>query len=145
MIKYVPRFPGPIQGRAINLVKKFYPQLCSEYEFDDLLQEAYLVFMRCKELYGSTVDKRSWFMVLFSRALQNKLINLSKKTGRYISIEALEETAFPEPATEGNETYLSCLLGELPEEVKQLVAAVVSGAVADGRLAFAQMKRKYNL
>ena len=141
IIKFTPRFNGPIQGRAVNIIKRFYPQLCAEHEFDDLMQEAWLVFMRCKELYGGNVGKPQWFMVLFGRALTNKLINLSKKCGRYISIEAIEN--FEEPATEFDVGFSSRLIQELPEEARQLMAAVISGAVADGRLAFAKIQRKH--
>lgn len=141
MIKFTPRFNGPIQGRAVNIIKRFYPYLCAEHEFDDLMQEAWLVFARCKHLYGTTVDNPRWFMVLFGRALTNKLINLSKKCGRYISIEALDN--FEEPATEVDMAFANRLIRELPEEVHQLMAAVVSGTVADGRLAFAQIRRKH--
>ena len=141
MIKFTPRFNGPIQGRAVNIIKRFYPQLCAEHEFDDLMQEAYLIFMRCKFLYGTTVDNPRWFMVLFSRALTNKLINLSKKCGRYISIEALEN--FDEPVTEIDMAFANRLISELPREVHQLMAAVIGGTVADGRLAFAQIQRKH--
>ena len=141
-IKFTPRFSGAIFGRAVNICRKAYPQLCAEYEFDDLMQEAFLVFQRCKELYGGTVDKPQWFMVLFGRALSNKFINLHKKCGRYISIEALDN--FDEPVTDIDVGYASRLIHELPEEVRQLMADVVSGAVADGRLAFAQIKRKHN-
>ena len=140
-IKFTPRFSGAIFGRAVNICRRFYPQLCAEYDFDDLMQEAFLIFHRCKQLYAGTVDKPQWFMVLFGRALTNKLINLSKKCGRYISIETLDN--FDEPATEVDVGFSSRLIQELPDEVRQLMAKVVSGAVADGRLAFAQIQRKH--
>jgi len=170
IIKFTPRFNGPIQGRSVNIIKKFYPYLCAEHEFDDLMQEAYLVFMHCKELYGPDkgkgVDKPQWFMTLYSRALTNKLINLGKKCGRYISIDDLDfdtsefkndvqhprnnynnkynrQKVLEESSTDYDTGYAYRLIQELPEEVRQLMAAVISGAVADGRLAFAAIQRKH--
>lgn len=143
-IKFRPRWNAALQGHAVNVIRKFYPRLVSDYEFDDLLQEAFIVYMRCKERYGATVDNPRWFMALFSRSLVNKLINLTEKAGRYISIEALDED-FPEPATQYDEAYMTCLLRELPVEVRQLIWEVVNGKVHDGRFQYGKLKTKFNL
>lgn len=143
-LSFVPRWNAAIEGHAVNLVRKFYPKLAAEHEFDDLLQEAYIVFMRCKERYAGKVDNPRWFMALFSRSLFNRLMDLSKRCGTYISIEALED-AFPEPATEYDEAYFACLLRELPKEFRQLVDKVINGDMHDPYWAVAALKRKYNI
>lgn len=74
---FTPRWQGAINARAINLTKKFYPALCSDYEFEDLLQEAFLVFLKVRNKYPA-VDNPRWFMVLFSRALLRRFIDLKR-------------------------------------------------------------------
>lgn len=126
-IKYTPRWAGSIEGRAVNLIKKFYPQLAAEYEFEDLVQEAYIVFMRCKQRYGKTIDNPAWFMSLFQRALQNKMINMLARcrAPRYISIEDLAENDFP--ATHPEENFMRAVLRELPPRVRHQLSIFLGG------------------
>jgi len=112
-IKYVPRWPGPIEGHAVNTAKHFYGTLHPWHEFDDLLQEAYIVFMRCKNAYGDTVDNPAWFMSLFSNSLRNRFINLIKHGPRYNFTEDMELTDYTQSGL-ADDGYLRCLLEELP-------------------------------
>lgn len=140
-IKYTPRFPGAIQGHAVNTVRKFFPKLSAEHEFDDLMQEAYIIFMRCKSRYGATVDNPAWFMSLFSRSLHNKLINMAEVSGRYISLELLE--AKDEPASELDEGYLRRVLQELPSRVRRQVGIFLNGSETESREAYRRLRKLY--
>lgn len=114
-IPYVPRWAGPIEGHAVNVIKSFFPRLCAEHEFCDLLQEAYIIFMKCKNAYGGKVDNRAWFMALFSRSLTNRMIGLLDRSGRYIFIE--DEPEIDEPVKE-DLTFLGL---DLKERLKYLM------------------------
>lgn len=140
-IVYKPRWNRAFQGRAINLAKKFYPKLSTDYEIDDLVQEAYIVFLRCSRKYVGTVDNPKWFMSLYNRALINTFITFSTKTAQYSFIASTD--TLPEVATEYDESYLRVFLQELPPEVKQLFDAVSAGTIADGRLALVGIRRQY--
>jgi len=122
-IKFVPRFSGAIHGRTVNVIRKFFPKLCSEYEFDDLLQEAYIVFMKCKA--ASNADSPKWFMALYDRSLHNKMINLTEKCGRYISIEELD--SIDEPVTHFDEAFLRVVLKQLPARVRHQIGIFLRG------------------
>ena len=124
-IKYVPRWPGPIEGHAVNTAKHFYGALHPWHEFDDLLQEAYIVFMRCKRAYGSTVDNPAWFMSLFSNSLRNRFLNMIKHGPRY---NFIEDTNLTSPNAETNEDadgYLNLLLKELPPVLSMMIRLAV--------------------
>lgn len=119
-IPYVARYPGPIEGHAINLAKKFYPKLCAYYDFDDLLQDAYEKFMEVKAKYPH-VDNRAWFMSLFSRSFHNHLVGLLQhRSTRYDFIED-SPTEIDEPATVDLSLF-SIMLKELPKEIQDLLA-----------------------
>lgn len=139
-IRFTPRWPGPIQGHAINLVKRWFPALCSEYEFEDLLQEAYIVYMKCKQAYPH-IDNPAWFMAMFSRSLHNKLINLAARSGRYISTEDMSPD--DEPATNTDEGFLRMVLQELPDEIKDLIRTVTDGTEQKGRAALRKLLAAY--
>jgi DNA-directed RNA polymerase specialized sigma24 family protein len=140
-IKYTARWNRAFEGRAINLAKQFYPRLCVDYEIDDLVQEAYIVFLKCKRKYEGTVDNPKWFMSLYNRALTNKLITLSAKTAQYSFIASTD--TLPEVATKYDESFLRVVLQELPDEVKDLFKAVCEGTMADGRMALAGIRQKF--
>lgn len=131
-IVFTPRWPGEVQGHAVNTVRSFFPKLCAEHEFDDLLQEAYIVFMKCKaKFYG---DNPAWFMALFSQSLRNRLINLSAVCGRQISLDD-PTVEVPEPSGGENDAFARVVMNELPEAVKQLIHAVCFGPGPEGRAA----------
>lgn len=137
-LRFVARFPGPVQGHAINTIKKFYPALQADHDFDDLMQEAFIVFIKCKRKYEATVDGKAWFMCIYRTALRNRLINMAARVRPCIALDEI-----PEQATELDEGYFRTLIGQLPVEVCKLVEAVCEGRMVDGRFALAKIKTKY--
>lgn len=134
-IPFQPRWPGAIEGHSVNSIKKWFPRLCAEYEFDDLLQEAYIVFMRCKS--RSKADNPAWFMAFYSRALNNRLNNLAAKCGRTISLEVADA---PEPAGHADDGFMAVVLAELPIAVKRLVHTALFEPGAAGRDAYRKLE-----
>lgn len=147
IIPFTPRWgavPG-CNGRstkvmAVLVIKKYFPMLAAEHEFDDLLQEAYLIYMKVKRDYPH-IDNQKWFLKFFTICLKNRLINMAAKCGRTVSLEALEEDGgLPEMAVLEN-AFERVTLAELPEQVKQLVYMVCFGPEAMGREAFRLLKQ----
>lgn len=119
-IAFVPRWVGPVQGFAINTARRYYPRLSPHHEFEDLLQEAYIVFLRCKRRYQGHVDNGAWFMALYRTALQNQFLRLISTAPRYNLIEDYAEDSIHEPIGEvENFGHFSRLLAELPKEILQ--------------------------
>lgn len=119
-IPFRPIWPGPIEGHAINTVRYYYGRLNAWHEFDDLLQEAYIVFIKCKRAYGSKVDNPAWFMSLFSNSLRNRFINLIRHGPRYNFIEDLEAINIEATGDLENDGYLRCLLEDLPSVLNMM-------------------------
>lgn len=121
-VPFVPRWVGPIQGHAINQARRFYPQLAAHFEFEDLLQESYIVFLRCKRRYHGKVDNPAWFMSLFKTALHNQFLKLISSRPGYNLIEDYAEDSIREPVGDTeNSGFLSHLLSQLPVEILQLL------------------------
>ena len=138
-IPFTPRWQGPIQGHAVNTVKSFFPKLCADHEFDDLMQEAYIVFIKCSRRYKGVVDNPAWFMALFRNALRNKLINITGQCRYTLSLENLDD----EPSITDNEGYLACVFSELPVQVRRLVRDMCLGDVLSSKAATAALRRRY--
>lgn len=148
-IKFTPRWPGAIEGHAVNAVRKWFPALCAEHEFDDLLQEAWVVFHRCKERYPN-IDNPKWFMAVFRTSLQNRLMNMAARCGRMISLDASPSLPVEEPSVAPIEERGPGLLGlneivarvlrEVPEEARGFVLAIFFGPEAEGREAYRKLR-----
>ena len=124
-IPYTPRWQGPIQGHAVNSIRKFYPSLCAEHEFEDLLQEAYIVFLRVKVKYPQVDDPR-WFMRLFSRSLYRELIDLKTACHQTLSLDD-PDVEVTEPCMV--EDYVErIVLSRLPQAAVEMARQIVFGS-----------------
>ena len=130
VIPFRPIWPGSIEGHAVNTVRYYYGKLHPWHEFDDLLQEAYIVFIKCSRAYAGKVDNPAWFMSLFSHSLRNRFINLIRHGPRYNFIEDLESLT-PEAANDLNDDgYLRCLLQELPPVLNMMTRLAVRDKIS---------------
>lgn len=121
-VKFVPTWTGPIEGRAVNVVRSFYGQFAEHHEFDDLMQEAFLVYWRCRKAYIGKVDNPKWFMALFQTALRGHLINLLGRRPRY-SLGGDEESDL---LVEDNSSYLLTTLQQLPAEMLRALEIAIA-------------------
>ena len=101
---YLPIWEGPIEGYSKNYVaKRLFKLEPLGYEFCDLVQEAYLVFLKCKRMYEPENAKH--FMSLYKTALRNKFFDLwyPKRSEPFLLVE-LEEIheSFSNIEQEGN-------------------------------------------
>jgi len=122
-VKFVPVWTGAIEGRAVNIIKTFFGQLGPHHEFDDLMQEAFLVYWRCRKAYMGKVDNPKWFMALFQTALRGHLINLRGRRPRY---SLLGEDDVPDLAVEDTRSYLLVTLQQLPAEMLQALEIAIA-------------------
>lgn len=77
---YKPVWEGVIEGYATNEINKnLWKFLWIGYEFEDLKQEAWLVFNTCRSQYLE-IDTPQHFMSLFKTALHNKFYDLNMKS-----------------------------------------------------------------
>jgi hypothetical protein len=130
--RYVPRQPV-WDDRFRNWAAKYITRnkwRCDPIDdFDDLLQDAYLVFRRVKASYP-LVHEPKHLMALFKVAIVNEFNDKAKAKSKKESAEISLETLIGEDlklidsiGEDNNEGYLRVLLHELPKEVKLALEA----------------------
>lgn len=77
-MSYSPEYQGPIAGYVINHMNKHYWKVAATMPRDDLLQEAYVVFLRCKRKYPS-LDTPQHFMALFKTAWNHQFLDFANE------------------------------------------------------------------
>lgn len=119
-LPYMPRFEGPFQGRAFNWAKQLHPKLGFKgLEFDDLLQEAAMVFFSCRKRYEGTVDNPAWFMSLFQRALFTRSVDLQRTNFPYIPFD--EAGGFEELASDDSAAWWD-FWSSLPADIQSMLS-----------------------
>ena len=82
-LNFTPSWEGSIEGYTVNYIKKTLWRMKSKCDFEDLYQEAYLVFDRLKKHYHC-IRTPQHFMALYKTALWRDFIDfgiaLAKKT-----------------------------------------------------------------
>lgn len=123
-LKFFPRFNRAVHGHSLRVIRRYMPALGGYYEFQDLFQEAYLVFLRCRTRYQH-VDNGAWFMSLYQSALHNSLRKMISSIPRYSTgrdPRDLLETFVSEAGTV--EQAVDVL--RLPAEVKEMLGVLMS-------------------
>jgi len=119
---YTPEFKGPIEGWTVNFCKKNQWRLQRSMEWEDIMQEAQVVFLKCKNAYPE-LDGPSHFMALYKTAWTRHVINLSQKDTELKAVysethdaehEGMESIVIGELNTDGN---LATLLRQAPKEI----------------------------
>jgi hypothetical protein len=116
--------------------------------FDDVMQEARLLFFKLQRTYPE-VDQPAHLFSLFKTSLNRMFIDKARKRQTAITEQPLEE------CTEGmlpnspliNGAHLSLILEELPSELKTVLGALTSGRVrlmVDRRTKKPRIRENYN-
>lgn len=75
-MSYSPEFIGPIQGYVVNHMRKNFWRVERTQSREDVMQEASVVFLRCKQKYQD-LETPQHFMALFKRAWSNHFTDMS--------------------------------------------------------------------
>jgi len=118
---YVPEFKGPIEGYLVNSITREGWRVAETHDRDDLMQEGYLVFIRCAARYP-LLDTAKHFMALFKRAWANHVNDLSTKATRARQVGYKEpEDWLRRPVEQIGETdnagVLAAMVRQAPREV----------------------------
>jgi hypothetical protein len=117
---------GPIEGYSKNYIsRQLYKLEPLGYEFCDLINEAYLVYDKCKRKYGDT-DSPKHFMALFKTALNRHFFDLwyprREEPFKRLEVENIESISpFGDIEEEG---IFQILLGEAPREIKEVLSHI---------------------
>lgn len=125
--KFTPEFKGPIEGYVVNYLKREMWKVSRTQEYEDMMQEAFYVFLKCKARYEDTVNEPQHFMALFKTAWFHHFTNLTiKDTARRHEVagpmKSDEEGEVIEYMGEtNNEGQLAVMLRQAPAEILQVV------------------------
>lgn len=120
---FIPTFRGSIENYTKKSIKSFLPRVRSHYEYDDLYQEAFTVFLWCKKRY-TTVDNPAWFMAMYKRGLQIRFCDILKACSKQWPLVALDDTS-PRGTTDC-EGLLSVALKQMPKELLDALVAMAT-------------------
>lgn len=127
-IEWEPVWDGYVRNWTVGFIKKNLWRCDKVTDFDDLLQDAYLIFVRIRERYPRVVEPRH-FMALFRTTMSNEMCNISRRQQqREMAIKDLDcdpceyaEVCMSEFTNEG---YLRALLSKAPHEIKRALAII---------------------
>jgi hypothetical protein len=120
---------------VVNTITANLWRLDGYYSFDDLYQEAYVLFLELSHVYADSVDNAKWFMSLFSTSYVRRIHTLSTKA--YRTRGMVRDSDFA--ANESDESFLESIVGDLqndgeleahlermPSEVSQVVQLLLN-------------------
>lgn len=128
---YFPKFEGAVEGYVKNFLKKNLWRVAATMEFEDAMQEAYLLFLILKEKYGPT-DTPQHFMSLYKSSWTRRFNDLSTVDFRHrdklVELTEEEEAYRKEHVIGDADTYgyLTALMGKAPEELRLIFSLILS-------------------
>lgn len=97
-LRYQPRWSPELAGYSYNATRHYWSTLSPWYEWEDVQQEAQIIFLLCQRKYTGVVDNPAWFMSLFKTALRNRLIDLAVSIPKYSLLEGLDHSVLQQAA-----------------------------------------------
>jgi len=131
-MSYKPEFKGPIEGWVVNQLKTQYWRVAGTMGRDDVMQEAYLVFLRCQRKYPE-IDTAKHFMALFKTAWSRQFTDFANADTASRIITEMPRVRIDDDYVElepvgalDNDGYLAVLLREAPREVNMVLNLFLS-------------------
>ncbi len=155
---FVPKFNRSISGWSVKFIRKNLWRLHCQGDFDDMFQEAYLIFLVCAKKYGGGCAKNgAHFMALYKRAFINHFTDLTKKASkdRELLISNISERDGKEvncfdmmPGSLPNEGEMRTYIRQCPKPMQMFIAAMESGLIsqtlqADAKKRGVSVKQQY--
>lgn len=136
MKKYEPCFTGAVEGYVTNFLRKNFWRVSHSMEYEDIKQEAALVFVQVRNAYPD-VETPQHFMSLFKTSWFNHFTDLSNKDSalRTIVPECNCETEDNEPVTlemvgdTDNQGMLHLMITQAPADIKQVLSLFIHAPV----------------
>ena len=115
-----------VRGWTFNTIKQNYWRVAHYYEFEDLVQDSFIVWKRIVDRYPDVTDAKHR-MALYKTAFRNHIHDLSKKRTAYVSaclLEADSDTplaALREDADGSQDPNVGLLFAQLPGKLQTLL------------------------
>jgi hypothetical protein len=131
-----PEWEGAIKNWATSFIKKQQWRCDKIYEFEDLLQEAYVLFLKLAARYPRVVEP-AHFMALFKTSLSNfihdKSIYLQRKKECHVDVGVdISDFCISHIGETTNAGLTMLLLNEAPQELRLALALVTDDPASLG-------------
>lgn len=124
-----PTFKGEIEGYTVNYLAKNHWKVKSTVPWDDCMQEAQVIFLRCKRKY-TEVSEPAHFMALYKTAWHNNFLDLANENTAYrenVSIGGEDESPDRHRAGEtDNDGALATMIRQAPREIQMVLSLFLS-------------------
>lgn len=125
---YEPVWVGKIEAYAkCKIVKDFWRFQYLGIEYEDLLQESWLVFNFCRKEYQT--DTSAHFTSLFKRCLHSKFCALGNfkrlNKERLIGVDDIRVYQHRKGLKIFDDNYIRMLVKQAPEEIKQVISVLL--------------------
>lgn len=130
-IVWSPIWDKAFEGYAANFYRENQWRCDHLHSLQDLMQDAYLIFANCKNVYPRVVEP-AHFMALYKRALANnmhdKALYKRRKDASEVYLSSDVSDFFVGRIGElSNSGYLAAMIAELPEELRMVLKLLASG------------------
>lgn len=123
---------GAFEGYTAKYINANLWRVARTCDFEDAMQEARIVFLRCARKYADKVDNAAWFMAVYKRSLAGRFADLSTNDTRYRAVGELcgvdddgAQYTLDGVGELANEGELRCLINEAPGEVREVLALLL--------------------
>ncbi len=121
-LEWSPKWEGVVSGWTANFIRRNHWRCDALHEFDDLMQDAFLVFLKICDKYPRVIEERH-FVALYKRAITNQFHDraLYMKRKRVLHQDTAQDVSELYTGRIGELTnggYAAALLNEAPEELK---------------------------
>jgi len=124
-----------VRGYIVNFARKHFWRVSSWYEFDDLVQDGYLVYAKCRKGFtpgdAPETEHQRMFMAYFKGALQNHITDLQQDP-RSQRIEVAVADLAEGTSLDGEqdlEEAVATIIARAPSEIVDLLKRIfVDGA-----------------
>lgn len=128
-LDFYPEWEGSIRGWSLNYLRKNKWRYDPVYELDDLLQDAYLVFLRVLQKYPRVVEAPH-FMALYKTSLMNELIDKANDNTarRTVLADGVDPNLIVDnmACNLGEDGAMTLLLANAPPEIRLVLSAFAS-------------------
>lgn len=127
-MSYQPEFKGPIEGWVVNSLKKNLWRIAATHTYEEAMQEAHMVFLRCAQRYPD-MDTPQHFMALFQVSWVNEVHDLSKLATNAREAVSLDQLTYSDEGYTPlevigeveNDGVLAVKLRQAPKEVTMVL------------------------
>lgn len=123
-MSFVAEWAGPIEGYVVNFLSKQHWKIKRTVPWEDAMQEAYCVFLRCKRKYPD-IEEPQHFMALFKTAWYRHFTDFTNEdtASRVVGPHVVDEHgSAPEAVGElDNDGALALMIKQAPREVTMVL------------------------